>query len=44
MKALVYQGRGLKALEDRPKPQIKAPGDAIVKMAKTTIAAPICTS
>ncbi len=37
MKALVYQGPGKKALEDRPKPEIQAPGDAIVKMAKTTI-------
>ena len=37
MKALVYQGPGLKALEERPKPVIQAPGDAIVKMVKTTI-------
>jgi alcohol dehydrogenase len=37
MKALVYRGPGLKALEDRPKPQIKDPGDAVVKMVKTTI-------
>ena len=37
MKALVYRGPGRKALEDRPKPQIQAPGDAIVKMVKTTI-------
>jgi alcohol dehydrogenase len=37
MKALVYCGPGLKAIEDRPKPQIQAPGDAIVKMVKTTI-------
>ena len=37
MKALVYRGPGLKAIEDRPKPEIKASGDAIVKMAKTTI-------
>src|SRR5271166_2287449 len=37
MKALVYRGPGLKAIEDRPKPQIQAPGDAIVKMVKTTI-------
>lgn len=37
MKALVYRGPGLKALEERPKPEIQAPGDAIVKMAKTTI-------
>ncbi|WP_137860611.1 zinc-dependent alcohol dehydrogenase family protein [Variovorax sp. 3P27G3] len=37
MKALVYQGPGLKSLEDRPKPQILAPGDAIVRILKTTI-------
>ena len=37
MKALVYQGPGKKALEDRPKPEITAPTDAIVKMTKTTI-------
>jgi alcohol dehydrogenase len=37
MKALVYQGPGKKALEDRPKPQIAAPTDAIVKVTKTTI-------
>ena len=37
MKALVYRGPGSKALEDRPKPFIAAPADAIVKMAKTTI-------
>ena len=37
MKALVYRGPGLKALEDRAKPQIQAPGDAIVRMVKTTI-------
>ena len=37
MKALVYQGPGKKALEDRAKPELQAPGDAIVKIAKTTI-------
>src|SRR5208337_4381843 len=37
MKALVYHGPGLKTLEDRPKPEIKAPSDAIVKVVKTTI-------
>ncbi|MGA7710305.1 MAG: zinc-dependent alcohol dehydrogenase family protein [Rhizomicrobium sp.] len=37
MKALVYQALGVKALEDRPKPQIAAPTDAIVKITKTTI-------
>ncbi|MDP9927939.1 zinc-dependent alcohol dehydrogenase family protein [Variovorax paradoxus] len=37
MKALVYQGPGLKSLEDRPKPEIQAAGDAVVKILKTTI-------
>ena len=37
MKALVYHGPGVKALEDRPKPEIRASSDAIVKMVKTTI-------
>jgi len=37
MKALVYHGPGKKAVEDRPKPEIAAPTDAIVKIVKTTI-------
>src|SRR5450756_1166218 len=37
MKALVYQGPGKKALEDRPKPELTAPTDAIVRVTKTTI-------
>jgi alcohol dehydrogenase len=37
MKALVYKGPGLKAIEDRPKPEIQAPSDAVVKLVKTTI-------
>ena len=37
MKAFVYGGPGKKGLEDRPKPEIKGPGDAIVKIVKTTI-------
>ena len=37
MKALVYHGPGKMALQDRPKPQITAPTDAIVKINKTTI-------
>jgi alcohol dehydrogenase len=37
MKALVYQGPGKKALEERPKPAITDPTDAIVKVTKTTI-------
>jgi alcohol dehydrogenase len=37
MLALVYRGRGRKALEDRPKPNIQAPTDAVVRITKTTI-------
>jgi alcohol dehydrogenase len=37
MKALVYLGPTKKALEERPKPEITAPTDAIVKITKTTI-------
>lgn len=37
MKALVYNGPGKKALEERPKPQIQVPTDAIVRILKTTI-------
>jgi len=37
MKALVYRGPGSKGVEDRPKPRIEDPGDAIVKVVKTTI-------
>ena len=37
MKALVYAGPGTKSLEERPKPEITAPTDAIVKITKTTI-------
>src|SRR5579872_4267977 len=37
MKALVYRGPGFKALEERPKPVIQAPDDAVVKIVKTTI-------
>ncbi|MDR6288155.1 MULTISPECIES: zinc-dependent alcohol dehydrogenase family protein [Inquilinus] len=37
MRAFVYRGPGSKAVEDRPKPEIQAPGDAIVRMVKTTI-------
>jgi alcohol dehydrogenase len=37
MKALVYQGPGKKTLRDSPKPELKAPSDAIVKVTKTTI-------
>jgi alcohol dehydrogenase len=37
MKAFVYRGPGQRAVEDRPKPTIQAPSDAILKIAKTTI-------
>jgi alcohol dehydrogenase len=37
MSALVYLGPEKKALEERPKPGIQAPTDAIVKITKTTI-------
>jgi alcohol dehydrogenase len=37
MKALVYRGPGFKSLEERPKPALQAPDDAIVKIVKTTI-------
>jgi alcohol dehydrogenase len=37
MKALVYLGKTAMALQDVPKPEISAPTDAIVKIAKTTI-------
>lgn len=37
MKALVYKGPGKIALEDRPKPELFMPTDAIVKLSKTTI-------
>ena len=37
MKALVYLGPGRKQVEDRPKPELQASDDAIVKILKTTI-------
>jgi alcohol dehydrogenase len=37
MKALVYRGSGKLALEEKPKPTIDFPTDAIVKILKTTI-------
>ena len=37
MQALVYQGPGKYALEDKPKPVVLAPTDAIVRITKTTI-------
>jgi len=37
MKALVYHGPGQKAFEEKPKPVIQTPTDAIVRILKTTI-------
>lgn len=37
MQALVYNGPGKKALENRPKPDLRAPSDAVVRMTRTTI-------
>lgn len=37
MKALVYQGPGKRVLEEKPKPVLQAPTDAILKIVKTTI-------
>jgi len=37
MKALAFLGPGKKALEERPKPTIAAPTDAIVQVTRTTI-------
>ena len=37
MKAFVYQAVGKMAVEERPKPEIIAPSDAVVRVTKTTI-------
>ena len=37
MQALVFNGPGQKRLEDRPKPAVNLPSDAIVKITRTTI-------
>ncbi len=37
MKALVYSGVGQVKLEDRPKPAVTQPSDAIIKLTKSTI-------
>jgi alcohol dehydrogenase len=37
MQALVYHGPGQKSVEDRPKPTLQLPGDAIVRITRTTI-------
>ena len=40
MKALVHDGNGHIALENRPEPQLQSPTDAIVRVTRSTI----CTS
>ena len=37
MKALVFHGPGKRSLDDRPRPVITAPTDAIIRITKTTI-------
>jgi alcohol dehydrogenase len=37
VQALVYDGPGRKSLQDRPKPALNLPGDAIVRVTRTTI-------
>lgn len=37
VKALIYQGPGKKAIEERPIPAITSPTDAVIKITKTTI-------
>ncbi len=37
MKALVYHGPDKRALEDKPKPTVKEPTDAVVRITRTTI-------
>ena len=37
MQALVYNGPGRKNLEDRPKPVLQAPTDAVIQVTRTTI-------
>ncbi|HCL84333.1 MAG TPA: alcohol dehydrogenase [Chitinophagaceae bacterium] len=37
MKALVYHGPGNKSWEEKPRPAIQQPGDAVVRITKTTI-------
>src|SRR5580704_18722882 len=37
MKALVYHGPGKRAWEDKPRPSIQNPGDAIVRITASTI-------
>ncbi len=37
MQALIYNGPGKKNLEDRPKPGLQAPTDAVVRITRTTL-------
>lgn len=37
MKALVYDGPGAISLADKPKPELQAPSDAVVRVTLTTI-------
>jgi len=37
MKAMVYYGAGDIRFEERPRPELQAPTDAIIRMTKTTI-------
>src|SRR6202171_6023477 len=37
MKALVYNGPGKRSWEEKPKPEVQAPTNAIVRITKTTI-------
>ncbi|WP_426193780.1 zinc-dependent alcohol dehydrogenase family protein [Massilia sp. DWR3-1-1] len=37
MRALVFHGPGQRALEERPMPALTAPGDAVVRLTRTTI-------
>ena len=37
MRALVYHGPGRRTLDERPRPAIRHPGDAIVRLTRTTI-------
>ena len=37
MKAFVYGGPGVKSLQERPRPELRDAGDAIVRMVKTTL-------
>ncbi len=37
MKALVYHGPGKRTLEDKPKPEVGEPTDAVVRITRTTI-------